>query len=264
MTPAAHSRRAVLVAAGAAVLAACTRSRSSARSAPAPTPSPAVPSPAGPVPSADATHAAASPPAGTSVVRHADTGRAEVALTFHGSGEPALADRLLTEAERGGAAITVFAVGTWLQAHPEMAQRILHGGHALGNHTYTHPTLHRLSPAGIEDEVSRCAKLLSRLIGNPGAAFRPSGGPSITPPMVQAATASGYRLVLGYDVDPSDNLDPGASAVASRVLAGVRRGSVVSLHLGHEGTVEALPHILAGLRSRGLTAVTAPSLVAPT
>jgi peptidoglycan/xylan/chitin deacetylase (PgdA/CDA1 family) len=198
------------------------------------------------------------------VVRHAGTGRPQVALTFHGAGDPALADQLLTEAERGGAAVTVLAVGTWLASHPEMAQRILHGGHALGNHTYTHPTLHRLSPAGIEDEVARCAALLTRLIGNPGAAFRPSGGPSITPPMVSAATSSGYRLVLGYDVDPSDNLDPGASAVASRVLAEVRPGSIVSLHLGHAGTVEALPHILTGLRSRGLSAVTAPRLVAPT
>jgi peptidoglycan/xylan/chitin deacetylase (PgdA/CDA1 family) len=185
-----------------------------------------------------------------------------VALTFHGSGDPALAVRLLTAAERDGATVTVLAVGTWLEAHPEMAARILRGGHALGNHTYTHPTLHRLSASAIRSEVSRCATLLQRLTGSAGAAFRPSGGPSITPPMVAAAEASGYNLVLGYDVDPSDNLDPGASAVASRVLAAVRSGSIVSLHLGHVGTVEALPHILSGLRGRGLHAVTAPRLMA--
>lgn len=197
------------------------------------------------------------------VVRHAATGRPEVALTFHGSGDPLLATTLFDEAEQAGALVTVFAVGSWLQAHPQMAARILRGGHALGNHTFTHPTLHRLSDAGIREEVSRCAAVIQRLTGTPGVAFRPSGGPSITAPMVRAATSSGYPLVLGYDVDPSDNLDPGASAVASRVLAGVRAGSVVSLHLGHTGTVEALPHILTGLRSRGLQPVTAPHLVAP-
>lgn len=195
-------------------------------------------------------------------MRHSDTGRAEVALTFHGSGDPALAEQLLGEAERGGAHLTVFAVGRWLDANPHMARRILAGGHALGNHTYTHPTLHRLSAAAIRSEVDRCAAVVTRLTGSPGAGFRPSGGPSITPPMVSAATAAGYSLVLGYDVDPSDNTDPGADAVVSRVLAGVRRGSVVSLHLGHAGTVQALPRILSGLRSRGLAAVTAPALVA--
>lgn len=186
-----------------------------------------------------------------------------MALTFHGAGDPALAVRLLTEAEHAGAAVTVLAVGTWLQAHPEMAARVLQGGHALGNHTYTHPTLHRLSDSGIRSEVSRCAALLRRLTGSPGAAFRPSGGTSITPPMVAAATASGYSLVLGFDVDPADYLDPGASAVASRVLAQAKPGSIVSLHLGHLGTVEALPRILSGLRSRGLQPVTATRLVRP-
>jgi peptidoglycan/xylan/chitin deacetylase (PgdA/CDA1 family) len=171
--------------------------------------------------------------------------------------------RLLTEAEHAGAAVTVLAVGTWLEAHPELAVRILRGGHALGNHTYTHPTLHRLPDSAVRSEVSRCAELLRRLIGSPGAAFRPSGGPSITAPMIAAATEAGYRVVLGYDVDPADNEDPGASVVAARVLAQARPGSIVSLHLGHAGTVEALPRVLSGLRSRGLTPVTATRLLQP-
>ncbi|MDT7570233.1 MAG: hypothetical protein QOE05_407 [Actinomycetota bacterium] len=196
------------------------------------------------------------------MLRRSDTGRPEVALTFHGSGEPRLAEQLLGEVERAGAAVTVFAVGTWLDAHPEMAARILRGGHALGNHTYTHPTLNRLEATAVRSEVTRCAELLRRLTGSPGVAFRPSGGPSVTPVMVEAATAAGYPVVLGYDVDPSDNRDPGATTVTRRVLAQVRPGSVVSLHLGHAGTVAALPGILAGLKQRGLTAVTAPQLIA--
>jgi peptidoglycan/xylan/chitin deacetylase (PgdA/CDA1 family) len=249
----------VLTAAGGLLLAAC--GTAAKRRTPAAAAS--ATSTAGPLSSPIISTRAPAPPAGARVVHHAATGRPEVALTFHGSGEPALAVQLLDEAERAGAKVTVFAVGTWLVAHPEMAKRILHGGHALGNHTFTHPTLHRLSTAGINDEVSRCAAVIRRLTGSPGAAFRPSGGPSITPPMVTAATHAGYGLVLGYDVDPSDNLDPGATAVAARVLKDVKAGSVVSLHLGHRGTVDALPHILTGLRARGLSAVTAPRLVAP-
>ena len=197
------------------------------------------------------------------MVRSASTGRAQVALTFHGSGDTGLAVSLLDEAERAGASLTVFAVGTWLDQHPEMAARILRGGHALGNHTYTHPTLHRLSAPAIQAEVSKCAAVLRRLTGSVGAAFRPSGGPSITPPMVAAAAAAGYALVVGYDVDSLDNTDPGPDAVTARVLSEVRAGSIVSLHLGHPGTVQALPHILSGLASRHLQPVTVPRLLAP-
>src|SRR4051794_20371247 len=88
------SRRALLLGAGAAVLAACTAK--ARRVATSPRPAPATPSSAG-APSVPAPVASAR---GAVVVRHADTGRAEVALTFHGSGDPALAERLLAEAER--------------------------------------------------------------------------------------------------------------------------------------------------------------------
>ena len=47
-----------------------------------------------------------------------------------------------------------------------------------------------------------------------------------------------------------------------RTLADVKAGSIVSLHLGHAGTVAALPGILAGLRARGLAAVTVTELLA--
>jgi hypothetical protein len=49
-----------------------------------------------------------------------------------------------------------------------------------------------------------------------------------------------------------DYLDPGGPTVARRTLHDVRAGSIVSLHLGHAGTVAALPEILAGIRERGL------------
>jgi peptidoglycan/xylan/chitin deacetylase (PgdA/CDA1 family) len=247
------TRRAVLVAAGAGFLAACTRSahRPSAARAPSSSPAPSTPIPA-PVTSPAATH----------VVRVAHTGRPEVALTFHGSGDTSQAVALLQEVERAGAAVTVFAVGTWLEQHPEMAGRVLRGGHALGNHTYTHPTLHRLSTADIHAEVFRCAAVLRRLTGSPGVGFRPSGGSAVTGPMVAAAAAAGYSLVVGYDVDSTDNTDPGAGMIVERVLAGVRAGSIVSLHLGHPGTVRAIPEILSRLQARHLRAVTVPRLLA--
>lgn len=260
--PAGPDRRSLLLGAG-VLLAGCRAAPGAASGAPATAPA----TPAGRAPATSPAAAAAGPTAASGarpvVVRRASTGRAEVALTFHGSGDPALAERLLAEAERAGAAVTVLAVGTWLRAQPRMAARILRGGHALGNHTDTHPTLRRLPAAGIAREVDRCAATLRRQTGTVGVAFRPSGGPQVTAPMVQAAAAAGYRVVLGYDVDSLDNTDPGADAVVARVLEQVRAGSVVSLHLGHVGTVQAMPRLLAGLARRGLRPVSVPVLLAP-
>lgn len=165
--------------------------------------------------------------------------------------------------QRAGARITVLAVGSWLEANPAMARRILDGGHELGNHTLTHPPLRRLDAAACYGEIDGCARVLQQLTGTRGRWFRPSGTPHATPLIAAQAGRAGYRTSLSYDVDPRDYADPGAAAVRDRTLAAVRPGSIVSLHLGHAGTVAALPGIIDGLRSQGLRAVTVGALLAP-
>jgi peptidoglycan/xylan/chitin deacetylase (PgdA/CDA1 family) len=192
---------------------------------------------------------------------HGPASASGVALTFHGAGDVGLATKLLGELEAVGARVTVLAVGQWLDQEPAMAKRILDGGHELGNHTYRHLTMPQLTEIVDESEITRCADVLRRLTGSAGRWFRPSGTVHATPAILEAAGRAGYSTSLSYDVDPEDYADPGAAAVTTRVLAAVRAGSIVSLHLGHVGTVQAMPAMLDGLRSRGLPAVTMSDLM---
>ena len=209
--------------------------------------------------SASASTTASAPAGGATEVAHATTTDA-VALTFHGDGPPALAEALLAEAEQAGAQVTVLAVGTWLDAYPQLAKRVLDGGHELGNHTQHHINISALSPNGAYAEIEACAARLRRLTGSQGRWFRPSQAQHATAHVRAAAVRAGYLDVLSYDVDPLDYTDPGPGAVVRNVLGVIAPGDVVSLHLGHRGTVEALPAILDGLRTRGLRAVTADAL----
>ncbi len=185
----------------------------------------------------------------------------QVALTFHGSGDPALAEALLRAAEAKGAPITVFAVGTWLAANEDLGRRMLRAGHELANHTYTHPNLGDLAQPAVEEEFARARDVLVQVAGNDGRYARPSAMDRSTPLVRAAAGIVGYRTVVAFDVDPADYTDPGAEAVIARTLAGAQRGSIVSLHLGHAGTVAALPAILDGLATRGLRPVTVQRLL---
>ena len=182
--------------------------------------------------------------------------RNQVALTFHGAGDPALTMQLLAEAKRLNAPITVFAVGTWLQQHPDMTRRILADGHELENHTLTHPQLRGAGAATVAREVTGCRDVLAEQAGSGGQYFRPSGMEGNYPPVVmEQAGLAGYGTVCGFDVDPSDYLDPGAAAIASRVRQALKLGSIISLHLGHAGTVSAFPTLVADIRARGLEPV---------
>lgn len=183
-----------------------------------------------------------------------------VALTFHGDGPPAMANALLGEAERNGARVTVMAVGRWLARYPQMAERVLHGGHELGNHTEHHLAIDRMSESLAYSEIEQCAVRLEHLTGSRGRWFRQSQGQHASPEVRAAAERAGYVTLLSYDIDPQDYRDPGSNAVVHSVLSRIRGGDVVSMHLGHPGTVTALPAILDGLRQRGLRAVTASEL----
>ena len=66
---------------------------------------------------------------------------------------------------------------------------------------------------------------------------------------------------MSYDADSLDYTDPGPDAIVSTVLGPVRPGSIISLHLGHSGTVTALPAILRGLAGRELRPVTLTELL---
>jgi peptidoglycan/xylan/chitin deacetylase (PgdA/CDA1 family) len=208
------------------------------RTSPAPSPDPATPGPD---------------------IRHGSRTRHEVALTFHGAGDAGLARRVLRTL--GPNPVTVMAVGSWLEADPGLADAILHGGHDLGNHTYHHLAMRTLGAGQARTEIARCADVLQRLTGSPGTWFRPSGTQASTPTIRSAALRSGYGRCLSYDVDSGDWLDPGAPAIVRNVLASARPGSIVSLHLGHPGTLEALPRLLDGLSARGLRPVTVTQML---
>ncbi|WP_033331179.1 polysaccharide deacetylase family protein, partial [Streptomyces novaecaesareae] len=185
-----------------------------------------------------------------------------VALTFHGSGDPKLATALLEIAEQRGAKLTVMVVGSWLDQQPQMARRILDGGHELGNHTQNHLNISAMTPDQARAEIAQCADRLQRLTGSIGRWFRPSATQYATPMVREQAKAVGYEHVLSFDVDPRDYSDPSAAELQRRVLNSVRGGSVVALHMGHQCTVDALPAILDGLAKAGLKPVTASQLCA--
>ncbi|MEY9967775.1 peptidoglycan/xylan/chitin deacetylase (PgdA/CDA1 family) [Streptacidiphilus sp. MAP12-16] len=257
-------RMAAIGAAG-SLASACSDSAAPATAPHAPTASATAGAATGAAGAASApANADAAPPLAAGLPFEISTGprsRPLVALTFHGQGDPKIASALLAEAERAGARVTVMAVGSWLDAQPAMARRVLDGGHELGNHTQNHLAISTLSADQAYAEIARCADRLKQLTGSVGRWFRPSQAQDCTPTVAAQARRAGYGHCLGYDLDSLDYTDPGAPAVSRTVLAAVQPGSVVSLHFGHTGTVTALPAILDGLHQRGLRAVTTSELL---
>lgn len=199
--------------------------------------------------------------AGEPDITHGSRSTPKIALTFHGGGDPANAHALLKIFATTKTPVSVFAIGTWLQANPDLAPLIINGGHDLGNHTLHHYQMKTLTAKKVDSEILGGANELKKLIGNHGAWFRPSGTQYSTPLIRKSALKYGYKQCISYDVDSKDYLDPGKNAVIANTIAGVKNGSIISLHFGHNGTVEALPALIEKLHAKGFTPVTLTTLL---
>lgn len=229
---------------------------------PSPTTLPSLSIPPGPTPD----------PSGASVlVSHGARASNAVALTFDMGGrlDPALAivDWLVANDVRatifptgatGSGTATGRAVLARVAAHPELF--------VVGNHSWDHPDFTKLSAAGMVDQLVRTEAAIEPIVGSSTKPFfRPPYGAQDAA-VRAAAGAAGWSYTVMWDVDTIDwkstsDGGPTADDIAAKVAARVRGGSIVLLHLGGYHTLEALPEVVATLRSRGLEPVTLAELL---
>lgn len=203
----------------------------------------------------------ASAMSGTGDITHGLRSRSEIALTFHGQGEVAIAAKLLEIGKKTSTPLTVMAVGTWLDANPDMGRKILASGNEMGNHTYSHKTMTRLTLKEATSEIQKGKAALIRSIGTPSKWFRPSGTPKSNSTIRAAVKTAGYARCITYDVDSLDYQDPAPQVIVANCLRTAQNGSIISLHFGHPHTVIALPLLIKALNMRGLTPVTLSQLL---
>ncbi len=194
-------------------------------------------------------------------IKNGKRSRNEVALTFHGQGDISIAEKLLEIGKKASTPITVMAVGSWLDANPDIGRKILISGNEIGNHTYNHKTMTRLTLKEATLEIQKGKAALLKSVGATGKWFRPSGTPRSNSTIRAAMKAAGYSNCLTYDVDSLDYQDPEPKAIIANCLRSVQNGSIISLHFGHPHTVVALPLLIKALKSRKLIPVTISQLL---
>jgi len=181
-----------------------------------------------------------------------------IALTFDDGPNPPYTGQILKILKDHNAKATFFLVGEELSDHRSLAREILAQGHAVGNHSWSHPS----RPHNPASEVSKTDKLIKSVLGIDPVLFRPPYGIT-TNGMSKAARANGAAVFL-WSIDTVDWSRPGIKKIASRVIRGAAPGRIALMHDGggnRSQTVSALPHILETLKKQGYRFVTIPELL---
>ncbi len=166
-----------------------------------------------------------------------------LALTFDDGPDPVLTPRVLDLLQKYKAKATFFVVGQKAERNPGLVKRMVEEGHEVANHSYTHPDLTRLQPAGILAELQKASDAIQAATGKSPAWFRPPGG-DFDDRLVEAANRSGLRLALWTNIGPQGIAPP---LLARRTLSAAREGAILMLHDTETATIEALNEILPKL-----------------
>jgi peptidoglycan-N-acetylglucosamine deacetylase len=205
---------------------------------------------------------ASSPPAGPQITFnsvHVDG--PYIAMTFDDGPSKTLTPRLLDILAAHHIKATFFVIGENAADHPEILKRAVAEGHEIGNHSWSHPNLGKMSDEAVRRELRRTDDTISAAIGARPTLFRPPYGSITTRQKHWIHDEFGYRIIT-WDVDPLDWKRPGASVVCNRILKETRAGSIVLSHDIHPGTIEAMPATFDQLQAKGFKFVTVTELLA--
>lgn len=186
--------------------------------------------------------------------------RKVIALTFDDGPWPGSTNQILYILRKHNVRATFFLLGQNVQRDPARSRQIAEHGHAVANHSWSHPyRLH--SQAAAAAEIDNTSVWIERATGQRSVLFRPPGGHLHTG--LAAYAASKGQVVVMWSVDSKDYYASSAK-IASNVLSAARPGGIVLLHDGggdRQRTIDALPRIITTLREQGYEFVTVPQLL---
>jgi peptidoglycan-N-acetylglucosamine deacetylase len=184
-------------------------------------------------------------------------GSKQIALTFDDGPNDPYTLKLLEVLAKHNVRATFFLVGRYVRQRPDIVREIARQGHAIGNHTFSHPLLVFRHGLGIRNEIQQCRDAITDAVGEHSNLFRPPWGarrPAVFRIVRQLGLEPVMWSVTGYDWNA-----PSADYIEKRVAARIRGGDVVLLHDGGHAafgenrskTVEAVDRLIARYKANG-------------
>ena len=188
-----------------------------------------------------------------------DPSRPMIALTFD-DGPAAPDNRILAALEAVGGRATFFMVGQNVKGHPDIIRRMMADGCELGNHSWSHPQLNKLSAGEVRSQINRTNDAIAAVAGHGATVMRcPYGA---TGGSVKSVLGDmGYASIL-WSIDTLDWKTRNASSTVSSVLNNVKDGDIILMHSLYGATAEAVETMVPELVRRGYQLVTVSELAA--
>ena len=182
--------------------------------------------------------------------------RKVVALTFDDGPNPTTTNQALDTLSKYGIKATFFVLGKNVSGNEGILKRMKADGHVIGNHSWSHPVLSKLSLDDAKKQITDTEDALTKVLGSSSKLMRPPYG-AITDDIRNSLDLS----FIMWNVDSLDWKSKNEAAILTEIQREVKNGSIILMHDIHAETVHALPKVIDYLKGQGYDFVTIPDLL---
>lgn len=179
-----------------------------------------------------------------------------VALTFDDGPHPKYTKQLLDGLRERGVKATFFVIGKNIAGQEALIRQMHKDGHIIGNHTFNHVDISKLSSERARDELMRTSLLVEEITG--------SATPYVRAPFGnwnEHLDSQLSMIQVSWTVDPLDWTTENTSEVVEKVVTQAEDNAIILLHDYYRSSVEAALQIIDILSTRGFVFVTVEELL---
>lgn len=202
-------------------------------------------------------------------VKAADSGQPMIAFTFDDGPNCTQTSKLLDGLAERGAKATFFIVGEKLDYKSDkpniaenraLVERMVREGHEIGNHTYSHCWLNKISKEKAALELSKTNELIQEITGSYPKYMRPPGGSALTSAWVRELASPMITVCWGY-YDTRDWQCRNVDKMVKTIVDNTFDGDIILLHDNYGTSVETALRAMDILAEQGYRFVTVDELL---
>lgn len=180
----------------------------------------------------------------------------KIALTFDDGPSAAWTPVLLDGLKERGVKATFFLIGENADKNPEIVKRMAEEGHLIGNHTYHHVELTKVSENEARLELADTSAVIVRITGKEPEYMRPPFGA-----WQRKLEQEIQMLPVLWTIDPLDWTTENQDEIVNKVVTEAEENDIILLHDCYKSSIEAGLRIIDILQEEGFVFVTVDELL---
>ena len=180
----------------------------------------------------------------------------KIALTFDDGPSAAWTPALLDGVKERGVKATFFLIGENADKNPEIVKRMAEEGHLIGNHTYHHVELTKVSENEARLELADTSAVIVRITGKEPEYMRPPFGA-----WQRKLEQEIQMLPVLWTIDPLDWTTENQDEIVNKVVTEAEENDIILLHDCYKSSIEAGLRIVDILQEEGFVFVTVDELL---